>query len=401
MYKFAYTFPLRYINKVANMTSYGETKNPVRNAIARVLSIVEYSRVTDCWGDIPYFEGARGMEGIMYPTYDKQELIYHDMMDELESAVEVLKTADPADGFVGADPIYNNDLNKWRRFANSMRLRLAMRARFADPAGSAAVITECMNEPFIETNDENFGLKFEDSDNGALYNPWYDIRKRQNWKMSDKFVEWLKSTNDPRLTTLVDTTKTGEYKGFINGLSEQQQAQYQWSDFSNPKPVLYAKDMPLYKMCVSEVWFLRAEAALFKLAAGDPQQLYQEGIRRNMLQWGVPADKITNFLSAAPEATLSGSDENKFRQIATQMWIAFAPNFLEAWSNIRRTGYPEIAQRTDPDFYSLGVTNGILPKRFLYSSHEYLTNNENLQVAIENQGPDKIDTPVWWDVRGE
>lgn len=401
MYKFAYTFPLRYINKVANMTSYGETKNPVRNAIARVLSIVEYSRVTDCWGDIPYFEGARGMEGIMYPTYDKQELIYHDMMDVLESAVEVLKTADPADGFVGADPIYNNDLNKWRRFANSMRLRLAMRARFADPAGSAAVITECMNEPFIETNDENFGLKFEDSDNGALYNPWYDIRKRQNWKMSDKFVEWLKSTNDPRLTTLVDTTKTGEYKGFINGLSEQQQAQYQWSDFSNPKPVLYAKDMPLYKMCVSEVWFLRAEAALFKLAAGDPQQLYQEGIRRNMLQWGVPADKITNFLSAAPEATLSGSDENKFRQIATQMWIAFAPNFLEAWSNIRRTGYPEIAQRTDPDFYSLGVTNGILPKRFLYSSHEYLTNNENLQEAIENQGPDKIDTPVWWDVRGE
>ena len=401
MYKNMYTGPLRYINKVVNMTSYGETRNPVRNAIARVLSVMEYSRVTDCWGDIPYFDGARGMEGIMYPKYDRQELIYHDMMDQLKSAVEILKTANPADGFVGADPIYNNDLNKWRRFANSMRLRLAMRARFVDPAGSAAVITECMKEPFIETNDENFGLKFQVSDNGALYNPWYETRKRQNWKMSDKFVEWLKSSNDPRLKTFVDTTTTGEYKGFMNGLNEQEQSQYLWSNFSNPKPALYAKDMPINFMCASEVWFLRAEAALYNLAGGDPQLLYQEGIRKNMMLWNVPLAEITEYLFTEPEATLSDSEENKFRQISTQMWIAFTPNFVEAWSSIRRTGYPVIAQRTDPDIYNLGVTNGILPKRFKYSSHEYLTNNENLQVAIKNQGPDKIDTPVWWDVRGK
>ena len=183
-------------------------------------------------------------------------------------------------GYAGADPVYDNNLTKWLRFANSMRLRLAMRARFADPSNSAAVIAECMNEPFIENNDGNFGLKYQESENPELYNPWYDVRKHQNWKMSDKFVEWLKSTNDPRLRTFVDTTKTGEYKGFINGLNDQEQSKYQWEDFSNPKPALYAKDMSQNVMCASEVWFLRAEAALFNLAPGDPDQLYKEGYQK-------------------------------------------------------------------------------------------------------------------------
>jgi hypothetical protein len=401
MFAQAYIGPLRYIEKVLGMTSEGETKNPVRNAIAGIVAAVEYARVTDCFGDVPYSEGAKGMENILYPKYDKQDVIYHDLMDQLKNSLEILKTADPSQAYPGADPVYDNDLNKWMRFANSFRLRLAMRARFADPANSAAVIAECMAEPFLENNEGNFGLKYQESENPELYNPWYDIRKHQNWKMSDKFVEWLKSTNDPRLSIFVDTTKTGEYKGFINGLNDQEQSKYQWDNYSNPKPALYAKDMPQNVMCASEVWFLRAEAALFNLGPGDANLLYQEGIRKNMLQWNVPLAVITAFLTTEPEATLNGTDENKFSQIATQMWIAFTPNFVEAWSNIRRTGYPVIPQRTDPNIYSLGVTNGILPTRFKYSSSEYRTNRVNLDAAIEQQGPDLIDTPVWWDVRNK
>jgi hypothetical protein len=401
MFAQAYINPLRYIIKVVSMTSQGETKNPVRNAIARIVAVVEYCRVTDCFGDVPYFEGARGMENILYPEYDKQQLIYHDMMDQLKNSIEVLKTADPSMGYIGADPVYDNNLDKWLRFANSLRLRLAMRTRFVEPVNSAAIIAECMNEQFIENNDGNFGLRYQESENPELYNPWYDVRKHQNWKMSDKFVEWLKSTNDPRLRIFVDTTKTGEYKGFINGLNDQEQSKYQWDSFSNPKPALYAKDMSQNQMCASEVWLLRAEAALFSLAPGDANQFYQEGIKRNMFQWNVPATEITEYIASEPEATLNGTDENKFRQIATQMWVAFTPNFVEAWSNIRRTGYPVIPQRTNADVYSLGVTNGILPTRFKYSSSEYRTNRVNLDVAIDQQGPDLIDTPVWWDVRGK
>ena len=81
------------------------------------------------------------------------------------------------------------------------------------------------------------------------------------------------------------------------------------------------------------------------------------------------------------------------------MWIAFVPDFTEAYSNIRRTGYPVIPQRTDSETFSLGVTNGILPKRFKYSSSEYRTNKTNVDLAVQNKGPDLIDTPVWWDVK--
>jgi hypothetical protein len=399
MFSQAYVNPLRYIVKVLEMTSEGETRNPVRHAIATVVAISEYQRVTDCFGDIPYSEGARGQEDILYPEYDRQQDIYHDMMDRLKNAIEILSTADASMGYPGADPIYDNNIGSWVRYANSLRLRLAMRARFADPGNSASVISECMNEPFIETNVGNFGLKYQDSENPELYNPWYDVRKHQNWKMSDKFVEWLKSSSDPRLMTFVDTTKKGDYKGFINGLSDQEQSKYLWEDFSNPKPALYAKDMTLNWMTASEVWFLRAEAALFGLGPGDPNEMYQTGIRLNMMLWNVPAAEIEEFITSSTEGTLNGSAENQFRQIATQMWIAFVPDFIEAWSNIRRTGYPAIPRRTDPAVYSLGVTNGILPTRFKYASSEYRTNRINVEKAVEEQGPDLIDTPVWWDVR--
>jgi hypothetical protein len=401
MFTWAYINPLRYIVQVLRMTSQGDTKNPVRNAIAETVAVLEYQRVTDCYGDIPYFDGAKGMENILYPAYDRQEEIYHDMITQLGSAVDVLKAADPAMGYPGADPIYDNDLSKWAKFANSLRLRLAMRIRFADPVYAASAISECMNEPFIETNNENFGLKYQNSENSELYNPWYDVRKHQNWKMSNKFIEWLKGTSDPRLMILVDTTRTGEYKGFINGLNDQEQSKYQWEDFSNPGPALYAKDMTLNKMCASEVWLLRAEAAVYNLGPGDANELYQEGIRKNMAFWNVTDTDIDEFLTNIPEATLNGSEENKFRQVSTQMWIAFVPNFVEAWSNIRRTGYPVIAQRTDANVYSLGVTNGILPTRFKYASSEYRTNRVNVEAAVNEQGADLIDTPLWWDVNNE
>jgi hypothetical protein len=399
MYNQAYINQLRMINEVLIITGEGERRNPVRYAIADIVAVLNYAQITDQWGDIPYFEGAMGSKGILNPPYDRQQEIYHDLIQRLKNSISVLKSADPSVAYPGADPIYQNDLSKWIRFANSLRLRLAMRVRFAEPAFSSQVITDCMADPFIELNDQNFELEHEESDNQELYNPWYDLRKVQNWKMSKKFTDWLKSTSDPRLEIFVDTNSYGEYNGVPNGLTDQAVSQIDWTTYSNPRPGLYSKDMSQYLMCASEVWFLRAEAALFGLSPGDPEVFYRQGIITDMQRWNVPLPVIDNYLSSIAEATLSGDNENKFRQIATQMWIAFVPNFNEAWSNIRRTGYPEIPQRSNPQIYSLGVTNGFLPKRFKYSSAEYLNNNSNVNEAVKTQGPDLIDTPVWWDIR--
>ena len=399
MFSDVYIGPLRYINEVLALTSTGKTKNPVRNAMAQIVAVTNFARATDGWGDVPYTEGAQGGT-IKYPKYDQQKMIYADMTDKLKQAITILKAANPADGYVGADPIYNNDLTKWVRFANSLRFRFAMRTRFVDPANSAGIITECMGQPLIESNDQNFELKHQESDNGDFYNHWYDMRKGQNWKMSDKFTEWLKATNDPRLIVFVQPNSSGERKGVLNGLNDQAYSLVTWTDYSDPMPILYSKSLSQFMMSASEVWFLKAEAALFNLIPGDANQFYQQGTTLNLQQWNVGAPAISDFLTNQPEAVLNGNTENKFRQIATQMWIAFIPNFAEGWSNIRRTGYPEMPQRTDAIVFSLGVTNGFLPKRFKYASSEYLNNQINVDAAVKTQGPDKIDTPVWWDVRG-
>jgi hypothetical protein len=151
-------------------------------------------------------------------------------------------------------------------------------------------------------------------------------------------------------------------------------------------------------MCASEIWFLRAEAALFSIGTGgDAAQLYQKGIEKGMERWGIDA---TDYLANSSEGILAGTNEEMFEQIATQMWVSFVPNHQEAWSNIRRTGYPVIAQRTGL-LVSAGVTNGYLPKRLKYPyTVEKTLNGANLQEAIERMGgDDEIFTPVWWDVR--
>ena len=399
MFENLYINPLRNINEVLMFTAEGKYKNPVRHAMAEIVAIINYAKATDGWGDVPYTEGAKGSSQILYPKYDAQEFIYHDMMDKLKADIAVLKSADAKDGYVECDPVYNNDLTKWVRFANSLRLRLAMRARFVDATNSEKVIKECLNEPLIETNSQNFELKKQESDNSELYSPWYGLHTNEDWRMSEKFTNWLVETQDPRLEIFVKPTANGEYKGLTNGLSDLAYSQIVWSDYSAPMPILYSKTLSSSIMCASEVWFLRAEAALFNIVPGDANQLYRQGIVSNMQHWNIGSASIANFMENQPEASLNGTTENKFRQIGTQMWIALVPNFFEAWCNIRRTGYPVIPQRTNPELQALGSTNGVLPTRFKYATTEYSINAENVNKAVEHQGADLIDTPLWWDVR--
>lgn len=397
LFDLSYSTALRHITAVLDLTGPEGTNNKVRHAIAGIIAGVNYIQLTDTYGDIPYTEGARGNDGILYASYDSQEFIYQDVMNNLKSSIDILKSADPENAYPGADPVYQNNLEKWIKFANSYRFRLAMRIRFVDPSTSKKVIGEVMAEPMIEDNEDNFMLTHTESDNTDLYNPWYDVRRHANFKMSKKFVDQLKTTDDPRLEVLVLPNEEGEYKGFINGLTDRAFGQYVWGKHSNPASILYAKDQPLYLMTAAEIAFLKAEAALFDLIPGEPEAFYQEGIRLDLSRWSINTDSIQWFLDA-PAAHLNGTDEEMFEKISTQSWIAYVPNYLEAWTNIRRTGYPVVPVRNRADL-DKGVTDGVLPRRFLYPATEYSGNGANVKEAVARSGPDAIDTPVWWDVR--
>ncbi|MCG6188605.1 SusD/RagB family nutrient-binding outer membrane lipoprotein [Maribellus maritimus] len=396
-----FTGPIKYINEIIllNEDEDGNPHNEVKLALVHILSVCNFAKLTDLYGSIPYTEGGWGRKNILYPAYDSQEFIYNDMLDKLKSSIDVLKSANPEDAYPGFDPLYENDLSKWVRFANSLRLRLAMRARFIDPTKSAQIISECLSNPLIETNEQNAQLQHDGGDVEELNNPWYNLFVvKEKWKMGELFVNWLKITNDPRLPIFVEANQNGEYYGIKNGLTDLDHGNaFSQSMYCYPAEALYAKDRPSYFLCADEVAFLKAEAALFGLGTGDANAFYQEGIQKAMEKWNVPQDQITTFLTNEAEAMLTGSDEEKFEQISTQVWIALIPNFAEIFSNMRRTDYPVIEQRGED--MARGVTDGYFPKRLIYGTDELSTNPENVANAIAQQGPNKITTALWWDVK--
>ena len=144
----AYSGTIRHIEEVLELTSTTGTPNNVRNAMANVIAVLGYAKATDAYGDIPYSEGGKGKsENILQPKYDTQESIYKDLISRLTNSISILKNANPAMGYPNSDPIFNNDITKWVRFANSVRLRLAMRLRYADNALSQATVNQCLADP--------------------------------------------------------------------------------------------------------------------------------------------------------------------------------------------------------------------------------------------------------------
>lgn len=446
VFKDRYKNAIKYCNDIFTITAEdGDYPNVLQSALADVVAVMNFALLTDLFGDVPYFEGAKGKEGIFLPKYDKQEDIYADMVARLEASITTMKSGDFADAFPGADPLYNNDKDKWIRFTNSLRLRLAMRARFADAGKYEPIIENCLAEDLIESNDQSACLEHYDSEIEDLQNPWYEKYKDRvesklyNFNVSEKFVDWLRHTNDPRLGVLVTkatlsdeyiawltinndprleyvTDPENAYFGMRNGLNTESRDGSEditvggeefvvkfWprKDMSTLTLAVLAKDQLLNYMTASEIWFLRAEAALFSIGTNGPEkanEFYQKGIEMAMMQWDIdPTDYLTN----SSEANLEGTEEEMFEQISTQMWVAFVPNYIEAWFNIRRTGYPVIEQRTSPEL-SRGVTNGYMPRRLVYpQTTERAINSVNMQMAIDRMGgQDKFDIPVWWDKNG-
>ncbi|MDX2430408.1 MAG: SusD/RagB family nutrient-binding outer membrane lipoprotein [Bacteroides sp.] len=395
-----YFGPIRLLEEAMRLTAPGgDAENEVRYAMTRMMAIVNYLRLADAWGSIPYLEGGKGQTGVVSPAYDAVEDIYTTMMDEIKTIIQVLTDANPSMGFPGADPLYDNDLEKWTRFANSFRLRMAMRARFVAPSLAEPIIQECLQGPLIEENSQNAWNENQDTEINELSNPIYGHYNYWQWGMSEFFVESLKAINDPRLKVFVALNDTGAYVGIPNGQEDQKLAEWgDWSSVSKPTDTLVGRAAPIYQMAAAEIWFLKAEAALYDIVPGNADSLYQEGIRQSFEQWTVSQEEAESYISTAEYATLSGSQEEMLEQISTQLWISFMSNEFEGWCNIRRTGYPVIAQRKAPD-YSLGVTNGYLPTRLKYPVSETNINRANNEKAVEEQGPDEITTPLWWDVR--
>lgn len=359
---------------------------PQQEAVGLIMKSWTFGIMTDMWGDLPYSEALQGEGGAFTPKYDTQQEIYNGLFADLKKADQLLAAGGKA-GFGNADLIYGDDAVKWRKFANSLRLRLAMHLSKVDPAKAktefeAAIATGAI----ISSNADNARLKYTGSSPNV--NPLYDnVLTRDDHRISATMVDALKGLNDPRLPVYAQPISADgkSYVGYANGQLDNAvplaQASKVGKDF-------LAAGAPAYLLTFSEVQFLRAEAAARGWnAGGTAAALYASGIEAAMNMYGVSAAETATYL-AQPAVQYDAA--NWQRQVGTQKWIALYMQGAEAWTEWRRTGYPQIAPGPH--------AKGDVPRRFWYPTLESSLNKANLDTAMGRQpNAGSLTGRVWWD----
>lgn len=372
-----------------------------QNAIARIWKVWVFHQLTDAYGDLPYFEAVQNMnETVNQPRYNTQEEIYRDFFKELGEAVAALSPDGSKKSFGNADLLFGGDVKKWARFGNSLRLRLALRVRYADADLATQNVNAVLTQPLIDENTWNAKLATLDdgdiSNRNPLYNEYVNSNGYPVWAGFTVTQELLKR-NDPRLDVFISPASIGAagYRGRPMTLHTDQKLRY-GNDSTAVLPLTFqqaVQDIIIFN--AAEVYFLRAEAALAGLSGEDAEAMYRAGIEASLEQYNVVAGEIAGYL-ASPAGSLSGpTEEEDLENIIVQKYLAMYNQGTEAWAEYRRTGYPKIW--TGNDF---GSTAGAIPRRLTYPQSEYSLNNANVTEAAGHiNGGDKMLSRVWWDAK--
>jgi hypothetical protein len=392
--------------------------------MARIWKTVIFHRLTDMYGDIPYFEANQGYYKQIYkPKYDAQKDIYANMLSELEDATAKLDAGQTV--FASPDIVYAGNIAKWKRFGYSMMLRLGMRMSKVDPAAAEAWVKKAYAGGVFSSVDDNLFIKGTDKagtqevlTNGQSWT--LAVSGRSPGKIAKTFFDYMKSHNDPRLkyTVAVYTDPTNVatkntdpavQKGMPNGLdritlpsspSYDPNVPGQEHQFSGVNRDVFAKlDGPRMLLTYGEVQFMLAEAAVRGWITGDAAQFYRNGVTgamKTLAQYDVsatiPDADITAYLTAFPFVGVADK-EKAFEQINSEYWVATFLNGYESFANVRRSGYPKLVPVNYPD----NETGGTYPRRLRYPDDEPVLNADNYNESVARQGADNYKTHVWWD----
>jgi hypothetical protein len=424
---FFYGDVLKNLNEVIKQTGPGGfdegKKQNTRNA-ARILRAFIFHRLTDYYGNIPYFQAGKGIEGNFAPVYDPQSVIYADLLKELDeaSAAMVAKPDinDKDEGFKAADLIYNGDAEKWRRFGNSLMLRLAMRISNVDEATAKTYVTKAVAGGVFTSNADNAIVPM--SETPSLWTNQNGISRAfiaadggQPTILGKTLIDMLKGANpnsaaddDPRLLIISGGVNGNvdplAQRGMPNGLNSTSLDAYTGvpgtnaaATFSTINPKLLDRAEPYMHMNYAEVEFLQAEAIERSMGTvpGTAAAHYQAGVKAAMQMWtiydpsfSVSDAAVATYLGQYPYA---GTLDQRLEMIGEQLYISKFFNWWDAWSDWRRTGYPVLV----PVNYSGNVTGGQIPTKLRLPAHEVATNGANYNAGATT--PDNATGKVWWD----
>lgn len=356
---------------------FGSNNNQI--AIARILKAYNFWMLTDAYGDIPYFEALKGKGTI---AYDKQELIYPDLIKELKESVAQFDGGLTVQG----DIMYSGNTTKWKKFANSLIATIALRMSKANATLGKAEFAAAISAGVIDNNADNAAIVYPGGNyRNPIYN-YYVVTQRFDYAVSKTVTDQLTAKSDPRINVF-----TNNSKGFPYGLTRADALAWQTA---NPSfGFLYgftttAQTMPMYLMTAGQVFLARAEAARLGWTTEVVATMYANGITAEMNRWGITnAGDIATYL-AQTDVALTGlaSDAQK---IGEQRWLSYYPDGNQGWAEYRRTGFPTMAAVP-------GSANAV-PRRIPYGSNEPLYNPTNYASAAASYNSNSMNAKVWWD----
>jgi hypothetical protein len=421
------------MRNVQNIINFAERAQPVQNnylGIALIMKSWMFSLATDAYGDIPYTDAAKGKTSATYLTrYDTQESIYDAILADLRRANELLGSSSEA---VAGDLLYGGGagaLIKWRKLANSLRLRYLM--RISDRKDVKAEMQTILNDPaqfpVFESNDDNAQLAYQPTSPNQW--PLYGSRvgSFDEFRLSKTLGDVLTAWSDPRLAAFARPTEKSvvdgappTISGIPNGLEDSQALSYHpvtgkvggpqyvsrvglifaclvCNDEGKPAPVPNVARGLL--MTYAELQFVLAEAREKNfITTGTAETYYTNGINANVAFYKtiIPSSYAIDLTLPAGYFTqtgvaYTGTQQEKLVKIGTQKWIALFFNGLEAWYDWRRTGIPALTPSAS------NLNNNRLPVRFTYPLSEQSLNGANREDALGRQGADDLNTRVWWD----
>ncbi|MBW0177765.1 SusD/RagB family nutrient-binding outer membrane lipoprotein [Sediminibacterium sp.] len=411
------------MRNVQNMIDLATASTPVQNnylGVALIMKSWMFSLATDAYGDIPYTEATKAKTGSVYtPKYDKQEDIYTGLLADLKKANDILGTSSEA---ISGDILYNGSVDKWRRLANSLRLRLLMRLSKKKNvnADMQAIVGNPTTNPIFSSNSDNAELKYL-ADVPANQWPLYSARvgSFDEFRVSKTLSDRLTVLNDPRLAVFGRPSQksvaagTPKIEGIPNGLGDVAALNYNGgpqgvSRVGYSYACLVCNDggqiapQPNVArgliMTYAELQFILAEAAEKGMitSATTPEDYYLRGIQANFSfyngmipsQYGINVTPPAGYYTQAGVA-YAGTQTEKLEKIALQKWVALFFNGLEAWFDWRRTGMPAIIPGAD------NLNNNKVPLRYIYPLSEQSLNGKNRTEAVARQGADDLNTAIW------
>lgn len=399
-----------------------ETTDEVTISLAKLFRVAVMHRITDSYGPVPYSDPIKN-EGI-FIKYDSQEDVYMQMFTELDEAIAAFKANEGLDpsGWTSYDMVYYGNMVQWYRFANSLKLRMAMRLSYVKPELSKEKAAEAIAAGVIETNADNAEMHAVENRTALIYNGWQDHR------VAADIICYMNGYEDPRREKMfLPTVRNGNYAGVRVGSLVSSKTDFV-ECYCN---MIVSTDTPYLWMNAAEVAFLRSEYELRWGSKDRAKELYEEGIRLSFEEKGASgADAYIADKTKMPEAytdplgawsvstrpstvTVAWDDaatdiEVNLEKIITQKWIAIFPLGVEGWSEYRRTGYPKLFDAAQ-DLSGGAVNVKHHARRLRYPAEESSQNRDNYLEAVsilnkeatgdQSLSGDEYSTRLWWDVK--